>query len=278
MDFHNRSVLIFMAFFVVVGSLLIQGSTLPWLVRRLRLAPPDPGELALEEAALLDRATQAGDARLDEVSGQAAADVLARLRVRAEDRRNAAWGTGRPPGRSETPIEAYTRLRLAMLSAERGRCCRPVTKAVTDEAVRRVIRMMDVEQGMLDSPMDTGHGGTSELTAPTRSPGPAPSRRCAGLLDPGRSGLRRVPGRRQHMGAPTQVPVLRLHRLLRLVGTKTRRRTLHPHRPLVIRSAEPGRSLAVVLRRPSWAAPATPGRGVSSSPAQRPLEGDGSPG
>ena len=175
MDFHNRSVLIFMAFFVVVGSLLIQGSTLPWLVRRLRLAPPDPGELALEEAALLDRATQAGDTRLDEVSGQAAADVLARLRVRAEDRRNAAWERVARSGRSETPIEAYTRLRLAMLSAERGAVLSARDEGgYSDEAVRRVIRMMDVEQGMLDSPMDTGHGGTSELTAPNEIAGSCP--------------------------------------------------------------------------------------------------------
>ena len=42
-DLPNREVLLLAAFTVVVGSLLVQGSTLPWLVRRVGLPPPGPG-------------------------------------------------------------------------------------------------------------------------------------------------------------------------------------------------------------------------------------------
>ena len=57
------------AFVVVAGTLLIQGTTLPWLVRRLRLPAPSPAEDALQAAALITEASRAGLRRLDEVAG-----------------------------------------------------------------------------------------------------------------------------------------------------------------------------------------------------------------
>ena len=54
----RRDVLILAAFAVVAGTLLVHGTTLPWLVRRLDLPGPDPAEDALEEAALLSKATR----------------------------------------------------------------------------------------------------------------------------------------------------------------------------------------------------------------------------
>ena len=59
--------LVLAAFTVVGGTLLLQGTTLPWLVRRLDLPGPDAAEDALQEAALLSRATRAGLARLEEL-------------------------------------------------------------------------------------------------------------------------------------------------------------------------------------------------------------------
>ncbi|MFN8124961.1 MAG: Na+/H+ antiporter [Candidatus Nanopelagicales bacterium] len=165
--FHNRSALIFIAFVVVVASLLIQGATLPWLVRRLRLPPPDPRELALEEAALLDRAAEAGDERLGTLSDGVDDDLADRLRARSDDRRNGAWERVARPGAAETPIEAYTRLRLEMLGAERDAVLAARDDGgFTDEAVRRVIRLLDVEEGMLDSPAEAAGRADTELSAP----------------------------------------------------------------------------------------------------------------
>ena len=50
----DREVLLLAAFTAVVGSLLLQGSTLPWLVRRIGLPGPDPAEDALRAAELGD--------------------------------------------------------------------------------------------------------------------------------------------------------------------------------------------------------------------------------
>ena len=166
-----RPVLVLVAFVVVVGSISLLGSTLPWIVRQLKLAPPDPAEDALAEAALLDEAMKAGLARLDEASTDSDPDdVLARLRVRTDERSNSAWervAVSRPD--TETPIETYQRLRLEMLAAEREAvlAARDAGRA-TDEALRRVIRYLDVEEAMLDrSPTDTVKLDHELATPPT---------------------------------------------------------------------------------------------------------------
>ena len=55
-----RDALVLAALTVVAGTLLLQGTTLPWLTRRLDLPGPDAAEDALQEAALLSSATRAG--------------------------------------------------------------------------------------------------------------------------------------------------------------------------------------------------------------------------
>lgn len=68
-DTPQRGVLVLAAFVVVAGTLLLHGMTLPGLVRRLRLPPPNPAEDALQEAALLHDMTSAGLAKLEELRG-----------------------------------------------------------------------------------------------------------------------------------------------------------------------------------------------------------------
>ena len=63
--FPARDVIQFVASVITVATILVQGTTLPWLVRRLDLPGPDPAEDALEEAALLSKATRAGLAKLE---------------------------------------------------------------------------------------------------------------------------------------------------------------------------------------------------------------------
>lgn len=163
-----REVLLFVAFFVVVASLLIQGLTLPWLVRRLRLPPPDPARLALEEAALFDRLAAIGVASLqDERTAADSDDVINRLIARTQDRRNAAWERVAEPAAAETPIEAYGRLRLHMLRAEREAVLAARDEGgYTDEAIRQVIRMLDVEEGMIDPARSPRRADAMELRAP----------------------------------------------------------------------------------------------------------------
>ena len=50
----------------MAGTLFLQGLTLPWFARRLNVPSPDPAADALARATLLQQASKAGFARLDE--------------------------------------------------------------------------------------------------------------------------------------------------------------------------------------------------------------------
>src|SRR5699024_10827183 len=87
----ERGLFALAAFVVVAGTLLLHGLTLPWLVRRLDQPGPDIAEDALQSAALVTTATQAGLRRLDEIQcPDDPAEVIAQLRDRAERRSNQA--------------------------------------------------------------------------------------------------------------------------------------------------------------------------------------------
>jgi Na+/H+ antiporter len=163
----RRDVLILAAFAVVGGTLLVNGTTLPWLVRRLDLPGPDPAEDALEEAALLSKATRAGLARLDELKAEGDdPSVIERLEERARSRADAAWERLGAPSDDETPSENYRRLRQEMLHAERD----VVLKArdsgkVDDEVLRDVMNLLDAEESLLDRLEDKNSTVERELVA-----------------------------------------------------------------------------------------------------------------
>ena len=151
--FGSRDVLVLIALVVTAGTLFIQGSTLPWLVRRLRVAAPDPREDALARAALFQKATAAGLDRLHEHLGEDDPhDTIGALRRRSEQRDFAAWERlGNTDPEAETPSEAYARLRLEMLDAERARVLEVrSTGKIPHEVVEDVLSALDVEESMLD--------------------------------------------------------------------------------------------------------------------------------
>ncbi len=166
--FPSRDLLIFVSFVVVLASLMIQGFTLPALVRYLRLSPPDPASMALEEASLLERAANAGTKRLGEVVTPAdPAEVVERLRLGARERTNAAWEKVAEPGGEETPIEAYSRLRLVMLHAERTSVLEDRDSGnYSDEIIRQVINLLDVEEARLDAIRVTRSEGARDVAVP----------------------------------------------------------------------------------------------------------------
>ncbi|HEX6936131.1 MAG TPA: Na+/H+ antiporter [Actinomycetes bacterium] len=163
----HRDVLVLAAFAVVGGTLLVHGTTLPWLVRRLGLPGPDPAEDALEEAALLSRATRAGLARLEELrSEDIDPAVIDRLEERARSRADTAWERLGAASDAETPSETYRRLRQEMLDAER----RVVLDArntgkVDDEILRDVLALLDAEESLLDRLEDKSDHVERELVA-----------------------------------------------------------------------------------------------------------------
>jgi CPA1 family monovalent cation:H+ antiporter len=150
----HRGLLLLVAFTVVVGSLLLQGLTLPQLVRRLGLRGPDAAEDALRRAALLTEVVAEGQRRLQEVSAQedVPADVVDQLRSRSVRRSDAAWERlGRSNAEYEPPTAMYVRLRLEMLQRERSVLLAARDAGRYDEEVMRsVLTMLDVEESLLD--------------------------------------------------------------------------------------------------------------------------------
>jgi CPA1 family monovalent cation:H+ antiporter len=152
-SFAYRETLILTALVVAAGTLFVQGSTLPWLVRRLRLSAPDRREDALARAALFEKATAAGLERLEAHLGENDPfNTMESLRQRAAQRNEAAWERLRgSDAEDETPSEAYSRLRLEMLEAEREKVLEVrSTGKMPHEVVENVLTALDIEESMLD--------------------------------------------------------------------------------------------------------------------------------
>jgi len=168
-DTPQRVVLVLAAFVVVAGTLLLQGTTLPILVRRMGLPGPDPAQDALQEAALLHDMVRVALVKLDEISGpEDPPEVVQRLRERLQGRTDAAWEQlGRQSALNETPSDAYRRLRLELLMVEREHCLTARDKGTADDVVlRRVLERLDIEESMLDRDEEEPPQEGRELRAP----------------------------------------------------------------------------------------------------------------
>lgn len=155
-DVPHRQVLIFIALVVTMGTLVLQGFSLPWLSRKLGLHGADPREDALQFAQLLQASITAGDRRLAEAvkaDPQIPEVIVDALRQQSLRRSNLAWERlGRPNDDrdNESPTAAYRRLRLAMLDAERRKVLRFRSKGVIDhEVLAAVMNALDLEESML---------------------------------------------------------------------------------------------------------------------------------
>jgi len=158
--FPGRPHIVFLTFVVVVGTLLLQGLTLPWVIRIFGVQSHDAHRDAVAFAGAQDRAARAAADRLDQLladerqRGEAdvpenAAKILEHWNER---RRNAAWER---LGRSdkeigESPASAFKRLRLEMLAAERKTFIEERDAGrIDDEVLRGALRGLDLEEATL---------------------------------------------------------------------------------------------------------------------------------
>jgi len=146
---YPRDLFVWLAFAVIIGTLVIQGLTLARFARWVRVPPDDPAKDFLAEAAIQYAASRAARERLDELAAEAPSAVVDRLRELTQSRSNTAWE--RLGGGGETPSAAYVRLRRAMLNAEREvfRSARDEGR-IAEEVLVRTQRDMDLEEAMLD--------------------------------------------------------------------------------------------------------------------------------
>ena len=146
---YPRELFVWLAFAVIVGTLVIQGMTLAPFARWVRVPADDPTQDILAEAAIQHAASRAARERLEQLASTAPAEVVQRLRDLTERRTNTAWE--RLGGGNETPSGSYVRLRRAMLDAEREvfRVARDEGR-IPEEILVRAQRDMDLEEAMLD--------------------------------------------------------------------------------------------------------------------------------
>ncbi|GAA1592934.1 Na+/H+ antiporter [Actinoplanes couchii] len=146
---YPRELFVFVAFATIVLTLLVQGSTLPWLSRRLGVREDASGQDALAEAGVQHAAGQAALKALDEHAPGAPDSVVDRLRGLVESRGNSAWERLGSQER-ETPSAAYGRLRREMIRAERRvfKIARNEGR-IPEEVLVRAQRELDLEESQL---------------------------------------------------------------------------------------------------------------------------------
>ena len=143
----EREVLVLIAFVVTVGTLMIQGLTLPWVVRRLGVPGPDRHEDHLQEATVHQKVADAGIRYVESIEG-ASPEVVERLTQRARDRSDAIWER---LGSVDTPSRQFTKLRIKMLAVERQALIEMRSESGVDQhSLTRVMNALDVEESILE--------------------------------------------------------------------------------------------------------------------------------
>ena len=120
--FPGRDLILFLTFAVIFGTLVIQGLTLPAVIRLLDLED-DGEEAARDEAQARIRAAEAALVRLEELVDEdwVREDTAERVRGGYDFRRNrfASWLDGGDDGSIEARSRDFQRLRRELLNAER---------------------------------------------------------------------------------------------------------------------------------------------------------------
>ncbi|MFD9320451.1 Na+/H+ antiporter [Streptomyces sp. NPDC060053] len=151
--FPYRNLILFLTFTTVIGTLVVQGLSLPPLIRLLKFPEPDPQAATLAEANAQAQASRVAEERLDALLSDernALPPPLAdRLRSVLERRRNAVWERlGQVnPVTGETVDDTYRRLSREMISAEREMFVRLRDgRYIDDEMLRTLLRRLDLEE------------------------------------------------------------------------------------------------------------------------------------
>jgi CPA1 family monovalent cation:H+ antiporter len=151
--FPNRELIIFLTFGVILASLVVQGLSLPAVVRLLGLE--DEGRVEKEETKARIFATEAALSRLEELAGEewVRDDTLERVRGMFNFRRERFRRRFDPEsdGEIESRSLDYQRLLRELLVAERDAVFDlRRERRIDDLVMRRVIRDLDLEEARLD--------------------------------------------------------------------------------------------------------------------------------
>ncbi|MEV5814526.1 Na+/H+ antiporter [Streptomyces mutabilis] len=151
--FPERNLILFLTFTTVIGTLVVQGVTLPPLIRLLKFPDHDVQAETLAEANAQAQASRAAEQRLDDLLADERnalpAPLADRLRTVLERRRNAVWERlGQVnPVTGESVDDTYRRLSREMIGAEREVFVRLRDgRYIDDEMLRTLLRRLDLEE------------------------------------------------------------------------------------------------------------------------------------
>jgi Na+/H+ antiporter len=150
--FPGRELILFLTFIVILVTLVVQGLSLPLVIRWLGVK--DDGSMEKEEREARLRANQAALARLNELAEHepAKADALQRLRIEYEDHIRQVEGA--EPESAGTPLRLfsseYERLSHEALQVERRTIINLRNQdVINDEVLRRIQRDIDLAEARL---------------------------------------------------------------------------------------------------------------------------------
>jgi CPA1 family monovalent cation:H+ antiporter len=153
--FPGRSLILFLTFAVILGSLVVQGLTLPAVIRLLRLEDDGQDEIR-EEAEARIHAAAAALLRLDELEAEEWVRTDTAERVRGgynfrRDRFSVRLEGVEDDGSIEARSQDFQRLRRELLNAERAAVLQLSRGGrISEDVARRVLRDLDLEDARLE--------------------------------------------------------------------------------------------------------------------------------
>ncbi|KUL49262.1 MULTISPECIES: Na+/H+ antiporter [Streptomyces] len=159
--FPARNLVLFLTFTTVIGTLVVQGLSLPWLIRVLKLPGRDEQAQTLAEAQAQNAASQAAEARvrtlMEDERNCLPQPLQDRLSTVLERRRNSVWERlGQPnPVTGESADDTYRRLAREAIAAEREVFVRMRDeRRIDDEMMRTLLRKLDLEEAAVYREVD----------------------------------------------------------------------------------------------------------------------------
>lgn len=155
--FPFRDLLIFITFIVLLATLVGQGGTLPYLIKRLGVR--DDGAAVREERIALAATARAAIARIEELEreGRFSHEVLQLHRLRLEAR-YAEFGPAQSDGHAARVTWEYREAQSEVIDAQRRRLIALRDEGAIDNTVlRRLQRVFDLQSVELELLSSTGH-------------------------------------------------------------------------------------------------------------------------
>lgn len=156
-DTPGRPVLLTCTIAVIVGTLLLQGLSLPWAVRTLRIEADPQAEQDAERDAARTEAARAIDRRIDEVATHKhMPDRQRRMMHRWASLRDwRSWSRAAPEGKADVPLRrlaALQRWQREIVTIERDVFVQLRNSGrLSEEVLRDLQRDLDLEEALLES-------------------------------------------------------------------------------------------------------------------------------